>query len=113
MKLVHFDEVPQEKVTQEGAENIKIRWLISEKDNAPNFFLRMFEVEPGGHTPYHTHDWEHEVFVLEGNGVLATEDGEKEFHAWDVIYVNPNMYHQFKNAGNNLLRFLCIIPSKT
>ena len=110
MKVVPFDKVELEDVNVEGAKNTKIRWLISLKDNAPNFAMRMFEVTPQGFTPYHKHDWEHEVFVLEGEGVLVTEDGETPFKKWDVIYVDPNMMHSFKNTGDSLMRFLCIIP---
>ncbi|MEA3475977.1 MAG: cupin domain-containing protein [Candidatus Cloacimonadota bacterium] len=113
MKLTHFNNVPLENVNVEGAENTRIRWLVSDKDKAPNFALRMFELEPGGHTPYHTHDWEHESFILQGTGVLVTSEGEKEFQQWDVIYIDPNRYHQFKNTGDTLLRFLCAIPLKT
>ncbi|MBC8313299.1 MAG: cupin domain-containing protein [Candidatus Cloacimonetes bacterium] len=110
MKLIHFDDVPLETVSIEGAKNVKLRWLISDKDNAPNFALRMFELEAGGFTPFHTHNWEHEVFVIQGTGILVTEDGEKDFQQWDVIYTDPNIYHQFKNSGDSMLRFLCAIP---
>lgn len=113
MKLTHFNDVILEDVNVDGARDTKIRWLISDKDNATNFALRMFELEPEGHTPYHTHDWEHEVFVLQGTGLLVTADGEKEFQQWDVIFVDPHMYHQFKNIGDTVLRFLCAIPYKT
>ncbi|OQX72064.1 MAG: cupin [Candidatus Cloacimonas sp. 4484_275] len=110
MKLVNFKDVELEDVNVEGAKKTKIRWLISEKDDAPTFAMRMFEVEPGGNTPYHWHSWEHEVFCLEGEGILVTENGEKPFGKGDVIFVDPNKKHQFKNAGNSLMRFLCIIP---
>jgi len=110
MKITHFDDVLLENVTVDDAVQTKIRWLISKKDNAPNFAMRMFEVEPGGHTPLHTHEWEHEVFVLQGTGVLVTEEGEKPFQQWDVIFVDPNIRHKFKNNDDTLLRFLCIVP---
>ena len=110
MKLTHFNNVTLEDVSVEGAKDVKIRWLISEKDNAQNFALRMFELEPGGFTPYHIHNWEHEVFILQGTGLLVTADGEKVFQQWDVIYTDPNMYHQFRNSGDTVLRFLCAIP---
>lgn len=113
MKLVHYDEVELEDVDIEGAKDTKIRWLISQKDNAPNFAMRMFEVQPGGYTPYHKHDWEHESFILEGEGALVTEEGEKPFKAWDVLYIEPNMMHRFKNTGKTLMRFLCIIPHQS
>ncbi len=113
MKIDHFNDVLLEDVNIEGADKTKIRWLISKNDNAPNFAMRMFEVESGGHTPFHSHDWEHEVFVLQGTGVLVTEEGEKPFQQWDVIFVEPHLKHQFKNTDDTLLRFLCIVPHST
>ncbi|MBC8386047.1 MAG: cupin domain-containing protein [Candidatus Cloacimonetes bacterium] len=110
MKLINYKEVQLEDVDVEGAKGTKIRWLISQKEKAPNFAMRMFELEPGGHTPYHTHSWEHEVFCLEGEGLFVSEWGERSFKVWDVIYVDPNTDHQFKNNGESILRFLCIIP---
>ena len=113
MKLIHFDKVELENVNIEGAKNTKIRWLVAQKDGSPNFAMRMFEVEKDGHTPYHSHDWEHEVFVLEGEGVLVLKNEEKPFKQWDVMYVDPNMMHRFKNTGESLLRFLCVIPHES
>ena len=113
MKIAHFNDVLLEDVNIEGADKTKIRWLISKNDNAPNFAMRMFEVEAGGHTPFHSHAWEHEVFVLQGTGVLVTEEGEKSFQQWDVIFVEPHLKHQFKNTDDPWLRFLCIVPHTT
>ena len=48
MKVVHYDQVQLEPVYAEGAESAQIRWLIAQKDGAPNFALRMFEVAPQG-----------------------------------------------------------------
>jgi quercetin dioxygenase-like cupin family protein len=110
MKIIHYNEAELEPVNVEGAEGTKIRWLIAQKDGAPNFALRMFEVEPDGHTPYHEHAWEHEVYVLEGQGVLQTERGELPFASNDIIYVDPGMRHSFKNTGEAKMKFLCIVP---
>lgn len=113
MKFANYKEIDLEDVKVEGAKNTKIRWLISKRDNAPNYAMRMFEVEADGNTPFHTHAWEHEVFVLEGNGLLVTEWGERPFKAWDVMFIDPYVKHQFKNVGDSILRFLCIIPHDT
>jgi quercetin dioxygenase-like cupin family protein len=110
MKVESFDKVKLEDVSVEGAVGTKIRWLISQKDNAPNFALRMFEVQPGGMTPFHTHAWEHEVFVLEGEGELVLAGEKKPFKRYDVIYVDPEIYHQFMNTGESVMKFLCIVP---
>ena len=47
MKIIHYDEVELEPVTAEGAEKAQIRWLIAQKDGAPTFAMRMFEIELG------------------------------------------------------------------
>ena len=110
MKHVSFRDVALEEVNIEGAKGAKIRWLIGEKDGAQNFAKRMFEIEVGGHTPYHTHAFEHEVFVLEGEGKLVTEKGDSPMKVWDVIYIDPNLWHQFVNVGDKPMMFLCSIP---
>lgn len=110
MKLVNSKDVTLEPVDVEGAQGAQIRWLVAQKDGAPNFALRMFEVAPGGHTPHHVHDWEHELFVLSGQGKLVTDRGEFAFGPEDVMYVDPNMRHSFHNTGDGTLRFLCIVP---
>lgn len=112
MKHIKFSDVPLEEVNVEGANNANIRWLISDKDGAQRFSMRMFEVAPGGNTPYHVHNFEHEVFVLDGQGMLVSEDGESPMSPWDVIFVDPNIMHQFKNTGDKPLIFLCSIPNE-
>jgi quercetin dioxygenase-like cupin family protein len=97
----------------EGAKKVKIRWLVAAKDGAPNFAMRMFEVEPGGFTPYHSHEWEHENYILEGEGLLTTEDEEIPFKPGDILYVEPHMKHNYVNTGKTTLKFLCMIPHET
>jgi quercetin dioxygenase-like cupin family protein len=105
-----YKEVRQDDVETEGAEGVKIRWLITKEDGGPNFAMREFEVAPGGHTPWHTHDWEHEVFVLEGEGAAVGEDGEHELRPGTAVLVPPAEEHNFKNTGTGPLRFLCLVP---
>ena len=68
MKVMNTNNVESQKVDMEGAAGCTVRWLVGEKDGAPTFAMRQFEVEPGGYTPRHHHPYEHEVFVLEGEG---------------------------------------------
>jgi quercetin dioxygenase-like cupin family protein len=112
MKVVDYKEIEAEPVDLEDAKEAKIRWLISEKDEAPNFAMRLFEVAPGGYSPLHTHNWEHEVFILEGEGVATDGENEVRIKSGTVVYVAPNEKHQFKNIGSGILKFLCIIPIK-
>jgi quercetin dioxygenase-like cupin family protein len=95
----------------EGSSKCTVRWLVGEADGAPTFAMRQFEVAPGGYTPRHFHDYEHEVFVLEGNGVVIEDTVEHPLAAGDVILVKPNEIHQFRNTGQSPMKFLCLIPN--
>ena len=110
MKIEKSDNIKKSPVVHEGAKDVEIRWLISKEDGAENFAMRMFEIQPGGHTPLHTHPHEHEVFIIEGNGVFVFEDKEHAFGPEHVIFVPGGKEHQFKNTCDSLLRFLCLIP---
>jgi len=112
MKIIDYKEVNAETVDFEDVKDVKVRWLISDKDNAPNFAMRLFEVGPGGYSPLHTHNWEHEVFILEGEGVAADGEKETQIKSGTVVYVAPEEKHQFKNTGSETLKFLCLIPFK-
>lgn len=76
-----------------------------------NLCLRQFEVAPGGFTPRHSHPYEHEVFVLEGEGEVFEGAQPHRLRAGDVVFVKPDEVHQFRNTGNLPLKFLCLIPN--
>ncbi len=84
--------------------------LIGPHDGAPTFAVRLFTLSPGGHTPHHQHPFEHGVFVLEGQGELATEDRVYPLTPHVVAHVAPNEEHQFRNTGQERFRFLCVVP---
>ena len=111
MKIFHYQNI-EAKSADEGASKLKVRWLITKEMGAPNFAMRLFEMEPKGHSPFHSHPWEHEVFILEGEGVVVSEEGEKKFRAGDVIFTLPNEKHQLKNNGEKNVKFLCLVPIK-
>ena len=112
MKVTDYRQVPLEDVDMEEAKKVKVRWLISDKDQAKNFAMRLFEVGPGGNTPYHSHDWEHEVFILEGEGEVKINEKTYSIKKDVVVFVESNQKHGFRNTGEGLLKFLCLIPYK-
>lgn len=110
VKISDAKLVEAKRVRAHGAEDVTIRLLISEADGAPHFQMRLFEVGPGGRTPLHRHEWEHEVFILKGEGKLIFEGEEKPFSGGSFAYVPAGAEHSFINTGGDLLEFLCIIP---
>ena len=113
MPVNHYETVTQEAVDMDGAEGCQVRWLIGQDDGAPHFAMRQYEVASGGFTPRHQHPYEHEVFILEGQGVLFEGDVEQPLRAGDVAFVAPDQLHQFRNTGETPLKFLCLIPHVT
>jgi quercetin dioxygenase-like cupin family protein len=101
MKINHYERVAAQPVQMEGAAGCHVRWLVDERDGAPTFAMREFEVAPGGYTPRHFHDYEHEVFVLEGAGIVMEGTIEHPLRAGDVVLVKPNEVHQFRNTGDS------------
>jgi quercetin dioxygenase-like cupin family protein len=109
-KIVHYTDVPA-KGFGPTAPGASIRWLIDyEHDGAPNYALRMIEIEPGGSSPQHTHPYEHENFVVEGKGRLFIENIWHDLIPGDVALVPAGVLHQYANAGDITFKFLCGIP---
>jgi quercetin dioxygenase-like cupin family protein len=106
MKIAKYSDT---KPTKE-LPGVTKREVITAGDGAPNFCMRVFEVEAGSSTPDHTHPWEHEVFILAGKGVVRGEPGESAIGPGSVVFIAPNERHCFVNTGQQLLRFICLIP---
>ena len=91
-------------------EGVEKRVVIGPKEGAPTFVMRVFDQAPGASSNYHSHDWEHEVFVLAGEGALVTEEGEIPLKANDVVYVPPYEKHCLTNKSQDTFRFICLVP---
>jgi quercetin dioxygenase-like cupin family protein len=95
-----------------AAPGVTMRVVIGPKQGAPFFNMRIFEVQPGCATPHHSHWWEHEVLVLSGQGVVGTEQGEVMVGHGSTVFVPGGEMHQFRNAGDEVLRFVCLVPQE-
>jgi quercetin dioxygenase-like cupin family protein len=110
-KAIHYTDVPAQ-VFGDEAPGVTIRWVIDEKaDGAPNYALRVIEVAPGGHTPKHTHPYEHENYVVEGQGRVLIENAWHDVGPGSVIFVPAGTLHTYENSADVPFRFLCGIPT--
>jgi hypothetical protein len=73
--------------------------------------MRVLEIQSGNSTPFHSHGWEHETFVLSGQGVVKQEHGEKAVCYGSVIFIEPNEKHSFTNVSGEVLRLIDVIPT--
>jgi len=101
-----FQDVAAEPVS----DGITIRWVIGQPEGAPNFAMRVIEFESGAVFEPHQHPYEHEIFVLDGEGIVEVAGERSPMRPGRVIYVPPNEMHGYQNTGNAVLRFICVIP---
>jgi quercetin dioxygenase-like cupin family protein len=112
MKVKHYSEIESTQFTGGPAQGVTGRVAIGKKDGAENFCMRVFEIAPGGHTPKHAHDWEHEIFIHTGEGEVFGEETWLPVRPGSAVFVPPNQEHQVRNTGKAPLTFICLIPSK-
>jgi len=109
--IKRIDEVAAVKVDVAGAEKTTVRVVFGPKDAAPTFALRQFELAPGGCTPFHTHPWEHQIVVLQGQIELRTDTGSTALDVGQAVMIMPDEKHQFRNCSQSETgKMLCLIP---
>jgi quercetin dioxygenase-like cupin family protein len=110
MLIRNLDEADCRPVDMDGVEGVSMAVMVGRDDGAPTFALRQFVVEAGGHTPRHSHDYEHEVYVVAGTGTVLLEGQPRPIRRGDVVFVPADQEHQFRATGSEPMRFLCMIP---
>ncbi len=117
MVIRNIHDTPTAPVEMDGVLGASMALMVGRDDGAPNFALRHFEIAPGGHTPRHAHDFEHEVFIVEGSGEVLLDGEYRAIRSGDVLYIPADHEHQFRADGEMTdatgsvgLRFLCLVP---
>ena len=91
MKIISLSQVEKKEVRMEGAHKAWKQLPLGSQDGVPVYSYRVFTVDPGGHTPYHQHPYEHMNYVIEGIGALVNENGEEQpIKAGDFALVDPD-----------------------
>jgi len=111
MHVTGLSKVAKTIPEMEGAKGIHKQVPLSREHGAPAFSFRVFTIEPGGHTPFHRHPYEHMNYVIDGQGILVAEDGEHGVREGDFALVLPGEKHQYKNSSQNRdLVMICAVP---
>ena len=111
MILKHTSDVPTVPIDKPGFSKMQARFLLVADDGCPRYAMRLMEIAPGGCTSYHSHREEHEMYFLEGEGVLKTENSpECNVRAGDALLLMPCEMHQIRNTGKGLLKMIYTVP---
>lgn len=111
MIIRKLSEIEKTGVDMAGVKGITKQLVLGSDDDVPNFSFRVFTIEPGGHTPLHSHDVEHLNFIMSGQGALIDADGKANaLNQGEFAFVSPNETHQFRNTGDEPFVFICAVP---
>lgn len=92
-------------------EDVSVRWLIDKNAGANNFAMRRFEIKVGGKVPLHSHEQDHEIYILSGDGRFYNDkEQENKVMQGDVVYIPPNEKHGIDNLSKDNLVFICLVP---
>lgn len=111
MKVKNVLAIAPTRFDNEVARGVSGRVAIGKDDGAGNFCMRVFDLAPGGHTPRHSHDWEHEIFFHAGQGEVYHDGTWEKVEPGYAVFVPGGEEHQIRNAGDAPLTFVCLIPS--
>ena len=109
MTARHDSEVRRYDLSGDGIQDVAKQVLAGPRDGFSGF-LRKFTVSPGGHTPYHTHDWYHLVYVVKGEGSVRFEGVDRPIREGSVVHVEAGKVHGFTCTGPADMQFLCLVP---
>ena len=110
MKIKEYADVEATRFDSDIAKGVAARVVIGKGDGAPNFCMRVFEIAPGGYTPRHAHDWEHEMFVHAGSGEIFSRGQWHPLTAGKALFIPGQEEHQMRNVGQEPLVVICLIP---
>ena len=107
MYIINVDDV-EELRTPHGK---MVKWLLTKEIGTPNFEMRYFEVSRESKGREEAHPFEHEIYVIKGEGIIKSGEIEYRIKPGDAILILPNEPHQFINCREEPLGFICVIPN--
>ena len=112
MKIIRLEACESVPIDMQGVAGATKQVPIGQADGAPNFSIRVFTLDPGGHTPHHEHESEHLNYILEGTWELMEGNQPRQIKRGDYILVKPHERHQYRNTGDTPLKFMCMVPKE-
>ena len=74
--------------------------LVSQRLGAQSFINGITEFGPGAQIPWHFHNCEESVMLLEGTAVFDIGDQHHDLVAQDTTFIPAGVPHRFRNASD-------------
>lgn len=100
------------EVKHPSAKNAAMKVLIGNTEGWDSHVMRVVEVEVGGFTPKHSHPWPHINYMIEGKGEVMIDGTAYPVESGSYSFVPNDTLHQFRNVGDTIFKFICIVPKE-
>jgi len=104
-----WEGVIPERYDAKAFKGVVKRVLVGPNDEASNYVIRYFQLEPGSSSRLEKHTHDHGVVILHGEAKVQLNEEFITLRAMDSVYVAGNDLHQFTNIGERSLGFICVI----
>ncbi|HWC28984.1 MAG TPA: cupin domain-containing protein [Dehalococcoidia bacterium] len=88
----HAEAQPQQESRDIFVGTVHSQPLVAEP-TSERIILTLVSFSPGGRTKWHRHSFEQGLVIVEGKGIVATEEAEHVVTPGDVVYVPANEKH--------------------
>lgn len=112
MVVGNIKDLERLEVKHPSAKDAAMKVLVSGKEGWDSHVMRVVEVEVGGFTPKHSHPWPHINYMIEGEGEVFIDGTSYPVQAGSYSFVPDNKLHQFRNIGDTVFKFICIVPKE-
>jgi ribulose-bisphosphate carboxylase large chain len=115
----HLGDFTWRGVREEAYKSLDGSWsgvsrkvLIGSHGEAAKFHVRYFEIASGGYSSLETHEHEHVIICVRGEGIARTGNRKMKMGFMDTVFVGPGTLHQLSNPFDAPFGFLCTVAAK-
>ncbi|MFA7671154.1 MAG: cupin domain-containing protein [Sphaerochaetaceae bacterium] len=113
MFISHRNKIEKIKQESPALKNVDKQVLIGPKEGWADYVMRLFTLGGDSYTPKHQHPWPHIIYIVQGEGILFTEETENKVTGGSVAFVDQDKSHQVRNTSSDKeLIFICIVPKE-
>jgi len=112
MIVGNLNDIKGKEVDSDLAKFTIMKVLVSKEEGWEDYVMREVEVLEGGHTPKHSHPWQHINYVISGEGEIMIDGKINKVQSGAYAYIPPMALHQFRNVGKTVFKFICIVPKE-
>jgi quercetin dioxygenase-like cupin family protein len=100
---------PQDLTTYERGGGARTTPLINREVGTQSFITGYTSFEGGAVIPFHSHNCQESVVLMEGEAVMDIDGLEYQLKPHDVTFIPPNVSHRFRNLSKtNPMKILWI-----